>query len=53
MNIRFLELARIELDDSISWYEIEQENLGRLFLEEVSFGKKRGVKSSLLTNFQI
>jgi hypothetical protein len=37
MNIRFLEPARTELDDAISWYEIEQENLGRLFLEDVSF----------------
>ena len=44
MNIRFLEPARIELDDAISWYETEQENLGRLFLGEVRFalGKNRG-----------
>jgi len=38
MNIRFLEPAGIELDDVISWYETEQKNLGRLFLEEVRFG---------------
>jgi plasmid stabilization system protein ParE len=41
MNIRFLEPARNELDDAISWYEIEQENLGRIFLEEVRFALKR------------
>jgi hypothetical protein len=41
MNIRFLEPARNELDDAISWYEMEQENLGRLFLAEVSFALKR------------
>jgi len=41
MNIRFLEPARIELDDAVSWYDLEQENLGRLFLEEVSYALKR------------
>jgi plasmid stabilization system protein ParE len=41
MNISFLEPARIELDDAISWYETEQEKLGRLFLEEVHFALKR------------
>jgi len=41
VNIRFLEPARIELDDAISWYETEQENLGRLILGEVLFALKR------------
>ena len=41
MNIRFLEPARIELDDAITWYETEQKNLGRLFLDEVRFALKR------------
>jgi plasmid stabilization system protein ParE len=41
MIIRFLEPARIELDDAISWYDSEQENLGRLFFEEVRFALKR------------
>ena len=37
MNVHFLEPAGIELDDAVSWYEMEQENLGRLFLKEVKF----------------
>ena len=41
MKIRFLEPARIELDDAIAWYESEQENLGKRFLKEIQFALKR------------
>lgn len=41
MNIHFLEPARIELDDAIAWYELEQENLGKRFLREIQFALKR------------
>ena len=41
MNLRFLEPAQIELDEAISWYETEQEYLGKRFLEEVRLTLKR------------
>ena len=43
MKIRFLEPARIELDDAIAWYESEQEGLGKRFLKEIQFALKRTV----------
>lgn len=41
MNIRFLEPARIELDDAYAWYEAEQKNLGKQFLEEIRISLRR------------
>jgi toxin ParE2 len=41
MNIRFLEPARIELDDAVDWYEMEQRGLGSRFLTEIRSVLKR------------
>jgi len=35
MNIRFLTLADREVDDAVAWYEQQDENLGRDFLDEL------------------
>lgn len=40
-NIRFLEPAKIELDDAFDWYEMEQSGLGRRFLAEIQVALKR------------
>ena len=35
MNIRFLSLADQEVDDAVSWYDQQQDGLGRDFLDEL------------------
>ncbi|MCK9364174.1 MAG: type II toxin-antitoxin system RelE/ParE family toxin [Syntrophales bacterium] len=35
MKVRFLELARFELDDAFAWYEEQMPGLGRELLQEV------------------
>lgn len=35
MNVDFLEIAKIELDDAINWYNDLNENLGYEFFKEV------------------
>jgi len=35
MNIEFLPLAKLELDDAIEYYELQLEGLGKRFKEEV------------------
>jgi mRNA-degrading endonuclease RelE of RelBE toxin-antitoxin system len=35
LNIEFLKIAQIELDDSFDYYEFQQENLGYRFLYEI------------------
>ena len=33
MNIEFLQAAQMELNDSFNWYEAQQKNLGRQFIQ--------------------
>ena len=35
MNIRFLTVANQEVDDAVAWYEQQDKNLGRGFLDEL------------------
>ncbi len=35
MKIEFLDIAQIELDEAIEYYELEQKGLGRRFLREI------------------
>lgn len=35
MKVRFLQIAEIELDDAIRWYEAQAPRLGDAFLVEV------------------
>lgn len=35
MNIEFLPLAKLELDDAIKYYELQLEDLGKRYKEEV------------------
>ena len=35
MEVKFLELAQIELDETFNYYEYQQENLGLRFINEV------------------
>jgi toxin ParE2 len=35
MRIRFLEMARLELDDAIAYYNYESQGLGEAFLTEI------------------
>jgi len=35
MQIKFLEIAQIELDDAVSYYNLEIQNLGDKFLTEI------------------
>ncbi len=35
MNIRFLEDAQIELDQTIKYYNLESQGLGEQFLQEI------------------
>lgn len=41
MKVRFLEVARQELDDACDYYELEFEGLGRRFKEDVRRSLKR------------
>lgn len=44
MKVRFLEVAEIELDDAIRWYEAHAPRLGAAFLVEVLSAAKRIVQ---------
>jgi len=41
MNIRFLEIARHELDEAFEWYENQLDGLGYRFLNEIDSGVRR------------
>ena len=41
MNIEFLQAAQMELDDAFIWYETQQKNLGRQFIQEFDAAVKR------------
>lgn len=38
MKVRFLALAQKELDDAVSWYNEQSEDLGKEFLDELDRG---------------
>ena len=41
MNIEFLQAAQMELDDAFIWYETQQKNLGRQFIQEFDAAVQR------------
>ena len=41
MNIEFLPIAKLELDDAIEYYELQLEGLGKRYKEEVRSSLKR------------
>ena len=41
MNIEFLPLAKLELDDAIEYYELQLEGLGKRYKEEVRISINR------------
>lgn len=41
MNIEFLPIAKLELDDAIGYYELQLEGLGKRYKEEVRTSLKR------------
>ncbi len=41
MKIDFLDIAQKELDDAFEWYEVQQKNLGKQFIQEFSAAIKR------------
>jgi plasmid stabilization system protein ParE len=41
MNVRFLEIARRELDDAFNWYELQTPGLGYQFLDEADKSIRR------------
>jgi len=41
MNIEFLPIAKLELDDAIGYYELQLEGLGRRYKEEVRTSLQR------------
>lgn len=43
MKVRFLALAQKELDDAVSWYDEQSDNLGKEFLDELDRAVRRSV----------
>ena len=41
MKVEFLETAQTELDQAFQWYEIQQQNLGKQFLNEFDAAVRR------------
>ena len=41
MKIRFLAIARQELDDAVEWYDSQSAGLGRQFLDELDLVVRR------------
>ena len=41
MKIYFLEIAETELDDAFEWYEVQQKQLGKQFINELEAAIKR------------
>jgi hypothetical protein len=41
VNVRFLDIAEIELDEAIHWYNLQAQGLGDAFLVEVLTGVQR------------
>ncbi|MCX7084964.1 MAG: type II toxin-antitoxin system RelE/ParE family toxin [Methylococcales bacterium] len=41
MKIYFLEIAEKELDDAFEWYEVQQKQLGKQFINELEAAIKR------------
>ncbi len=41
MKVRFLVLARLELDDAVDWYNRQSSNLGQEFLDELDRAVRR------------
>ena len=52
MRIRFLEAAQQEVDDAVAWYDEREEDLGRVFLDELDRVIRR-VKSFPLASSEI
>jgi len=40
-SYEFLQAAQMELDDAFTWYETQQKNLGRQFIQEFDAAVKR------------